>query len=610
MRRSMLRASTTVVCGFAALVLGGAPAGCSGSQPEVDPYAAADEEAEENSASSETSSETASSEKSDELFESGEDGAGERRQTTWGGDISFSVPEPPAEPSKTIDGEFDDWDASFKSFERESLVVDGQSFWDGSSDASLRVAADSDRGYLYFAVDVTDDRVIDAESADPFADGVVLWLRDPGLVELREMLPESFRAGEEFQTELGVLFTPDGQYWRRGDRGNLYREGIDSEAVETEDGYRVEMALQLGILQEVAELPLEQVAFRVELIDGDEPERRGVQSKMTTIKPSQAGEPRWALLDLPGWLPHAPLEGKPPREGALGRWRLEEKGWNFQSFEVAPSRWRLLGDSTSFEELLEKGDVLDEVCSEARNSRRLVEGFEDRRGKHRVGLVLCGTRATDGRCPDEATTRPFWVHMKSGGGGWTLEKALPVTDEPLEQCPGESGDERAGFHHDFSLLPLEMMGPTHWAVGWFWRAESGAEQERKSGVWFLNTEKEQPNVGQAQTYRREAGPSERTVGRSRIFLTRIDDVEGWDVCEVEHISEQSCAGLNRDCEPKPRGQSATTHIRFWRPEEGRFERYVMSKHRNCSTSFDFSEREAYMLFHRRQRLGLIASSQL
>lgn len=587
-------------------VLSGAGAGCSGSQPEVDPYEAAEDGEEESESTEGDSSESGDS---DELLDADVGGSGSRRQTSWGGDISFSVDEPPAEPSKEIDGEFDDWETSFKTFEGRSRLVEGEQFWDGASDASMRVAAKPGRGYLYFAVEVTDDRIIDAESVDPFADGVVLWLRDPGLVELRGMLPESFREGESFQTELGILFTPDGQYWRRGDRGNLYREGIDAATKKTDSGYQVEVALQLGTLRQLSELPLRQVAFRVELIDGDEPERRGVQTTMTTIQPGSDGEPRWALLDLPGWLPHAPLQGGPPREGALGRWQMKEGSWTFESFEVVPSRWRLLRDSSSFEDLLNDGDVLGEVCSEARNSRRLVEGFEDRRGRHRVALVICGTRASDGECPDDATTRLFWVHLKSGGDAWSLEKALPVTDAPLEQCADEpSGD--AGYHHDFSFTPLEMMGPTMWAVGWFWTAESESASDRKSGVWFLNTEKEKPNVGRAQTYRREAESDERTVAESHVYLTRVDDVEGWDICEVERISEQECSGLNEECEPEPHGQSATTHIRMWRPEQGTFERYVMSKHRNCRTSFDFSQREAYMLFHRQQRLGLIASDAL
>jgi len=573
-----------------AVLLGVAVAGCK-SQPEQKDDQAAEEAPEANLLEAETEPE------------------GERTQSTWGGDLEFSIPDPPEETARTIDGEFEDWSAAeFKDFFAGEHVVEGTQFRAGRKDLGARIAAETDRGHLYLAIDVHDETVIDAESADPFADGAVLWLRDPGLAELRELLPNAVTDGKNIQPEIGILFTPDGQFWRRGDhRGELYRKGIDAATVKTKHGYRIEIALEIGVLQQAATLPMPEVAFRVDLIDGDEPERRGQQTRLTTVLPSEKGEPRYALIDFEGWLPYASLAGDPPREGALGRWKLTEHGWTFESFEVAPERWRLLPDTGALQAILDDREKTPDLCPEAKSDGRLVEAYASKGGRHRVALMVCGNRAADGECPSDADTGLLWMHFKQDGGSLRLHRALQVTDEPLNQCahdpvPGEP------FYSTFSLTPLEMIGPTVWAVGWHKSRETRNERVRQTGIWVVNGDHDPLKVGTVQTSRRESQRRSRTVSRSRVFLTDVDETEGLDLCEIERIEQQRCRGFDRRCETTDRGTETLAHIRRWRSDEGAFERLLVSKHKNCNPPFDFAKRDAYMLFHRDERLGIIKSA--
>lgn len=531
-----------------------------------------------------------------------------RKQTAWGGEIEFSLSEPPEEMSRTIDGSFDDWkDETFRSFSGAEHVVKGDRFWNDASDVSLEVAAHSDRGRLYFAVEVTDDVVLDASSDAPFSDGVVLWLRDPGLAELRTDLPESYMKGTELQPELAILFTPDGQFWRRDDEnGGLYRKGIEAQTTKTDEGYRVEMALTVGVLQQVSELPMEEVAFRVEAIDGDEPKRRGKQSHFSTL-PSENGSPKFALLGLDSWIPYEPLVGQPPREDVLGRWRLGDRGWTFDAFEVVPEDWRLLSEPSSLDQTLRDHDVYSEVCSKAREKAKLVEAYQSRRGD-RVALVLCGTRPTDGTCPDDARSHLFWMRLSSPGDGvMSLERTRRVTRKPMSQCPTRSAEDRP-LHTAFSLYPLTMFETPVWAIGWHKMRESDRERLHRSGVWFVNPSRSKARIGTLETAKTRAKPRERTIEKTHLYLTPVDRKEGRDICAIETVRKQTCDDLDTGCRTRDRGVGRYAHIRMWSRSKGTFERYLMSKHRRCRARFDFTSRDAYLLFHRNKRLGLIHSN--
>ncbi len=563
--------------------------GCK-SQPEIDPYEMADERERERSDLLDREVEATQTEPDDE----------------WESDTELVLPDPPEAPEKTIDGEFDDWDdEQFQSFESSEYVVDGEQRWGGSEDSSARVAARLGEGHLYMAVDVRDDTVVDAESVDPFADGVVVWLREPQLGELARELPEPVVEEHELDPEIGVLFTPDGQFWRR-DEGpaGLYRRGIEAATVRTKRGYRVEIALELGTLRQVGRLPVPEVGFRVDIIDGDTPERRQARSTLSTIPPGRPEGRRFDLLDSEGWLPYASLAETPPREDAIGRWRVTKDGWTFDAVEVPPTNWRRFGQPGALEEAMREQGMLEEVCPSATRESRMVEAYTSRRGGERVALMVCGTPADDESCPTGAETTLWWLYLAEEGDGWSLGRAVRATDEPLQQCPSARLDGEP-FYENFSLSPLGMIGEPVWAVGWHSHLEGSRGFERRSGIWVLNARKQPARVGEAQTAKTVADRKARTRSRSRVFLTEVDEKPGLDICEIERIEDQRCRGLGRGCRTVDRGTETTAHIRLWQPDEEVFERYLVSSHRDCDPPFRFSERDAYLLYHRGGRVGVI-----
>jgi hypothetical protein len=530
------------------------------------------------------------------------------RRQAGGDDDGFALmlPEPPAEMSKTIDGRADDWKASkARVYDGDEHVVSGRQFRSGRDDASFRVSVDSDLGRVYFLIEVRDDVVIDAGSEDTIADGVVLWLRDPKLNEVVKSLPAGARRDRNVEPEIGILFTPDGLF-ERYDRpdGSLYRTGIEAAERKLKNGYRLEIALSLGVLGQVASLPTEEVAFRVELIDGDEADRRGEQTRMSMF-PDQSG-PQFALYDVGGWLPYEGTRGHAPKMGTLGRWKLDEGAWSFDSFEVVPTHWVVVQETTSFEQALTDSEVLSELCPAARTERRLVQGYQSRSGRHRAGLVTCATRAPGGRCPKDGATHLYWVRLEPTDAGWRLAEHVEVTDEPLEQCadtPGPSGD----LYGDFSLLPMEMLGSAVWGVGWSMEFAERHEELVEKGIWFVNPLADTPIVGEANTQRVHATTDERRRSNSKVYLTPVDDVKGLDVCRVEHVEQQYCRGLNRNCTTGEHGEAVHTHIETWVPEERRFEPYLLTKHKRCNARFDFDERKGFLLINETGRLGAIPS---
>ncbi|QDG50135.1 hypothetical protein FIV42_05115 [Persicimonas caeni] len=585
-----MKRSNAVV--LALLVLAAAASACSTSNTKgIDPFAAADEE-----------------EPADML-----DAPVERRTTAprtagaaTANEAVLMLPDPPAEKSKKIDAEVDDWSRSkARKFGQKEHVVEGEQFWTGGPDASFRVGVDSDAGHVYFWVDVRDDKVIDAASEDVMADGVILWLRDPKLEEIVDSLPAGMAEKSNVRPEMAILFTPDGQFWRYDQTGGkLYRTGIDAKTKKMKNGYRLEAALSLGVLQQVASLPTESIAFRVEVMDGDETDRRGEQTRMSML-PDESG-PRFALYNVGGWLPYEEAQGQPPRPGALGRWQLADGTWRFQSFEVRPVHWHVLQDVSGFDKALANSEALNELCPAATSERTLVEGYQSRSGNHRAGLVYCGPRAPRGRCPDDAESHLYWVHLKPGKQGWKLHQYTEVTEKPLPQCataPRKGGD----YYSEFSLLPMEMLGSSVWGIGFKKTYSSSTEELEERGIWFANPSSKEPYMGKALNERTQATSSERTISRSHVYLALVDDKKGLDLCEVEHVKEQSCNGLNRSCKTLEHGEMVRTHIKMWAPSKGRFEPYLLTKHKRCNASFDFSQRRGFMLINEAGRLGALAS---
>jgi hypothetical protein len=514
------------------------------------------------------------------------------------------LPDPPEAKKKVIDGEVDDWSArDARRFGSKSHVVDGPQFWDGGTDASFRVSVDSDAGHVYFWVDVRDDKVIDAASEDVMADGIILWLRDPKLDEIVESLPEGMAEKANIDPEMAILFTPDGQFWRFGKTGGkLYRTGIDAATKKMNNGYRLEAALSLGVLGQVASLPTDNVAFRVEVMDGDESDRRGEQTRMSML-PDETG-PRFALLNVGGWLPYEKAQGQPPRAGALGHWALEGGVWIFRSFEVRPNHWLVLDDSSSFDKALSDSKTLSELCPAATSKRTLVEAYQSQSGRHRAGLVLCGPRAPGGRCPSDATSHLYWVHLRPADDGWRLAKYTDVTEKPLPQCARDPRPDGA-LYSEFSMLPMEMLGSSVWGISYKKTYSSRAEQLEQRGIWFVKPRSKEPFLGEAINERTHATRGERTISKTRVYLALVDDKKGLDLCELERLEQQSCRGLNRGCTTGKHGKVVRTHTKMW--EAGRFEPYMLTKHKRCNASFDFSKRRGFMLMNEAGRLGALAS---
>lgn len=588
--RKMIRPTLLLAC-LAGLVV--THSACSTSKSQgVDPFAAADEEDDADLLDEPV--------KTRQVQPSRTSGSATADQAV------MMLPDPPADKSKKIDAEIDDWKRSqARKFGSKSNVVSGEQFWKGGQDASFRVGVDSDTGHVYFWVDVRDDKVIDAGSQSVMADGVILWLRDPKLQEIVESLPDGMGEKSHIRPEMAILFTPDGQFWRYDEQdAKLYRTGIDAATKKMKNGYRLEVALTVGVLGQVAELPTEDIAFRVEVMDGDEPDRRGEQTRLSML-PDETG-PRFALYNIGGWLPYEPAKGQPPRPGALGRWQRDGDHWRFDSFEVVPSRWLVMQDVSGFDKALAASETLSELCPAARSDRKLVEAYQSRGGRHRAGLVLCGPRAPGGNCPDDAQSHLYWVHLQPEDDGWTLANYAEVTDRPLAQCVH---DARPGgeLYSDFSLLPLEMLGSSAWGIGWKKTYKDGAERLEEKGIWFANPRLKEPYMGLAVTEREYATASERKLSKSHVYLALVDKTRGLDVCEVEHVEQQSCRGLDRGCTTDKHGETVQTHIKMWSPNKARFEKYLLTKHKRCNASFDFARRKGFMLLNESGRLGALAS---
>lgn len=541
-----------------------------------------------------------------DLFGASDEQAGEQGDQAPTGE-RYTLALPPAEMNRTIDGEIDDWNArDFRSYEGRKYITSGEEFWSGNADAGFKLGVHADQGYLYFLVEVRDDNVIDAGSEQNVSDGVIIWLQDPALADLLDAMPSEISDARRINPEVGILFTPDGQFRRVGDaEEDINREEINAQTQRTKNGYRIEAALSLGALEQVAELPLKRVAYRVELLDGDDEERPGPQTRMST-HPNESGA-RFAEYKLEGLLPFVPAFDPPPRPGGLGRWTLADNAWRFESFEVMPKAWRSLQDTSALDKALANADALDRACPTATHTRELVEAYQSTGGAQSAGLLICGPRAPAGRCPSNATTHIYWARFDQQGDEWTLSQHAPVTQEPLEQCassPRPSGD----LHSEFSLLPFEMLGKNIWGVGWTSTDTARQFKRVEKGIWFFNPTLSEPSIGLALSERFHARGRERTVSDSRVFLAEVDETQGLDICEIEHVQEQSCSGFNRSCRTQRHGETRQVHVQLWEPNKQRFEPYLQTKHRGCSAaSFDFSTRPGYMLLHDGARLGVVAS---
>lgn len=521
----------------------------------------------------------------------------------------MELPQTPEIPSYEIDGQRDDWDSSlFRTFNRKSHVESGERFWRGRSDASFSVAIDSDPGFLYLMVDVVDDVVI-SDDSDAVTDGVIVTFRDPNLHAFVRSVPSQSRLEELVDAETALIFLPDGRFRRyRSDAPLPDNLGLVNATIH-DGGYRVELALQLEAFEQVGQIPLQEIAFRVEVLDGDEADRPGAQTILSMLPDRGRDEPRMALYGGAGLLPHYSIGSAPPRKNAIGTWEITEREWRFTSFEARSKYWRTIDDAPAFREAIKSAEGLEALCQSSRHDVRLVEAYQSREGGHRAGLLLCGDRAPNRRCPRGSRTEAFWVLLKpDSSGDWSVVRSVTVFPEPLDQCV-EEGVDGEPFHSEFSLFPMDMINPTMWAIGWTRRRDVSNLREHERGITIIDASSDREVVGSATTESVRAVSDQRSRVEARVYLTDVDDDGYLDICQIEDVVDQGCSGLDRGCQTYANGRTILTTIQLYNSKIKRFQRYELSKHPGCTAEFDFASREGYLLLQTRGRIGFLPSPE-
>jgi len=518
----------------------------------------------------------------------------------------MELPPTPDSPSLDIDGSTEDWDKkSIRTFKDRSLIESGDRFWNGSKDLSFRVGVRSDPGYLYFVVDVTDDKVL-TDDSDELTDGVVLTIRDPNLDNLIKSTPANLRMRDLVKAETSLVFMPDGRFRRYHSEEELPDNMGVVAVAEKKGGYIVEIAFQIEAFEQVSSIPLQDIAFRVEVLDGDEADREGTQTVMSMLPDRGNDDPRMAIYGVDGLLPHYEVDKAPPRKNAIGSWQVRKKAWEFVPFEVVSKLWVTVDDASAFEGALRDSNVLKELCKSSRKDVRLIDSYQSRGGGYRTGLILCGDREVKGKCPDASITDLFWVMLKPDNGSWRLEKAVQAFDAPLTQCAtGPAGEQP--YYHRFSLFPMDMIDSNTWAVGWTRTTVSPGLDEESTGISILNVDKTRASAGSAITNEKRSTVDERTRTTARVYLTRVDKDKYLDLCQIEDYHEQVCTGLDRGCQTAEHGRSILTTVQLYNPRLGRFERYELSKHPGCPSDFDFTKNDGYLLLQTRGRVGFLPS---
>ncbi len=518
------------------------------------------------------------------------------------------LPETPQKPSIDIDAKDSDWKGKkFRRFNTKSSLQDGAQYWSGKKDAAMRVAVDADEGFLYVFIEVDDDRVLPTPAGQDPTDGVVLWLRDPGLDALGTALPSNVGLDEYVDAETAILFLPNGRVEAFGGRDELdFNSIMQHETVSSKSGYTIEAALKLEAFEEISSLPLAEIAFRVDLLDGDDADRPGHQTLLSSTPDRGADAPRMATFVAGGLLPHVPVGAPPPRSNAIGRWKVEDGKWNFVSFEVIPRIWATLEDTEAFETALKEADTMKDLCGVARKDVHLVEAYQSRGGKFRTGLVLCGERAVKGKCASSAESNVFVVTLEPNDDSWRVVKAINVFDKPSKQCTYDPVKDEPFYAH-LSFYPLDVLSANVWVVGWTRTHTTREEVSEAYGLTMLNTEYDVPHLGTTLTRETKLTASERTISTSSVYLTYVDKDDSVDICQVEDFVDQACSGFDRGCVTYEHGRTILTHIQMWSAKKLRFERYELSKHPGCTSAFDFSDARGYLFLQLKNRIGLLPS---
>lgn len=527
-------------------------------------------------------------------------------------DDLLSLPTPSESPAIELDGENSDWeDKALRAFDKKTSVQSGKRFWKSKKDASLKLGARADEGWVYFWLEAADDKVIeeDDENGDP-VDGIVLWLRDPNLESLLTQLPAGVELEEEVTSEIALLFTPDGQVRRfDGAADDVQHDAIQSAPFVKKGGWGVEVAIRLEALPFAFNLPMSDVAFRVDMLDGDDPKRLGIQTTFTML-PTAANEPaKFARLSTPGLLPHHEARGALDRPEGFGYWSQDGAQWTYNSLEVQPRYWKYVKDPTEFAEIIKENKVFSRICNKATYDQRLTAVMSSRSDKHRVGLFVCASREVEGECKSGAKARIFWVHLRDDREeGWTLENAMEMTEKgPLTQCISSAPANEA-YLDGLSMIPLDVIDTNLWVIGWRKTLEQDDYTAKLHGAWLFNA-KQQHLFNDIITYKSVADGNEREFATTSPFFIEVDKVQGYDLCEVEHLREQHCQAHNQRCETYGAGESKQVFMRMWVPKAKGFEPYMLATHPMCKGDLTFNERKGYLLVHTGSKLGLIPSAK-
>lgn len=532
-----------------------------------------------------------------------------RRGSPGAGRAQFSVPQAAAEPARQIDATPQGWDLSqLRHFDQRFNLVEGVGAWRGTEDASFSVAVEFDESHLYFWIQVQDDQIIRSHPSTPL-EGVLIWLGDPGLDGLFDSLPENLVNQLSPLSHSAILISPDGQFGRYGDGPIPSDNSVHVATAYTDTGYIVEAAFSLEAFALLTELPLNEVAFRVEILDTDDPQSPSYQKRLSMFPPRDDGKPRYALLDVEGLLPLvSPVEG-PPRADALGVWRQSRDGWRFETMEYVSPHWEVIEDlQAAAAQVVDRGP-LPTVCTGPDKAMWLVEAYESIAGNQRVALILCGTDNLSAFCPANAVTQLVWTAMKSiDDDAWVIDQVQELFPEPLGQCPFQSRAAQPYFH-SFSMLPLGVIGPTVWGIGWHMQQQASHRNLERAGVYFVDPRSEHFIVGDLPLrHIADHGPN-RTRHDSRVYLTDLNDDDAMDLCEIELVQDQYCPSSDQPCETRERGREVLTHIKTWVDSEYRFEDYLLHRHDRCRGSTTFAEISGYKVLLVEKRLGLIRSAR-
>lgn len=522
-----------------------------------------------------------------------------RRPAASDSDAIF-IPAASATMSRTIDGEPNDWDLSrARTFKSRADIESGPEFWTDANDASFRLALHADENYLYFLIDVIDDNVI-IRSPDQPVDAVQIWLRDPQLERMHSRLPADFPHQNLLAHDTTLTITPD---------GNIHSAATDPGTVTVAaqkrvNGYSLELAIPIEALPQVAAFPLPEIAFRVEVLDGDDPNRPGPQTILSMLPDTGAGTPRFALLNTE-LLPHLPLAETSAAANTLGAWRHSHGQWQFHQLEAISSSWHTLPDLHAVQATIPtSSELLPAICREARNDILLLDAYQSTNRQNRVALLLCGPNPTSGQCTASSRSEAVWAHLVPEGDTWTIRRAFSLFEAPLTQCGLQPAPGQPHLTQ-FSMTPLSAISPAFWAVGWKRATRHSHEHIDLTGITLIDAHTQIGRVGELHPERISSTAKVRTLRTSQIYFTNLDDQPGLDICEIEVTEDLDCTGFDTGCRAQPKGKNTLSLIKTWNDQTRKFEPYLFTKHPRCTPTTRFNQIDGFMLLHVNHRFALL-----